>query len=432
MLRNTFVGFILLLLGVQVSALGDDWPQWRGPSADGVWHEKGVVTRFDQGQWPARWRTRIANGYSGPTVAGGRVYVTDRLTSPEPVERVHCFDAADGSEIWSHAYRCEYEGVAHPNGPRAAVTVSDGRAYALGTMGDLHCFDATAGTVLWAKDLERQCRARVPEWGIAPAPVVEGTLVILLIGGENACLVAFDKVTGAEAWRALDDRAGYSTPIVIDQAGKRVLVAWTGHRVIGVDPNGGKLLWSHPFEPAQMVHNIASPVFHNGYLFLSGFFDGSLLLKVHSDKFAVEELWRRRGSNATRTEALHCCISTPILAGEHIYGMDSYGQLRCLDLSTGDRLWENLEVVPQARWATAHLIRNDDKVWMFTERGELIIARVSPAGYDEISRAKLIEPTEGQLSQRGGVCWAPPAFAGRHIYVRNDEELVCADLSAGR
>jgi hypothetical protein len=192
----------------------------------------------------------------------------------------------------------------------------------------------------------------------------------------------------------------------------------------------GTLLWEHDFPPARMVHNIASPVFENGHLFLSGFFDGSLLLKVKPEEFEVGALWQRRGPNERNTDSLHCCISTAMLRGHHIYGFDSYGALRCLDLSTGDRLWESLDIVPQGRWATAHLVRNAERIWIFTERGELIIARFSPAGYEEISRAKLIEPTTGQLNQRGGVCWAPPAFAGKCVYVRNDEELICADLSA--
>ncbi len=110
--------------------------------------------------------------------------------------------------------------------------------------------------------------------------------------------------------------------------------------------------------------------------------------------------------------------------------MDSHGELRCLDLKTGDRIWEDLTAVPKARWANIHMVRNGDKVWMFNERGELIISRLDPKGFHEISRAKLIEPTTEQLDQRGGVCWSHPAFANRCVYARNDKELVCADLSA--
>ncbi|MBN2269713.1 MAG: PQQ-binding-like beta-propeller repeat protein, partial [Sedimentisphaerales bacterium] len=232
-----------------------------------------------------------------------------------------------------------------------------------------------------------------------------------------------------EKWHALEDSASYSAPIVIDQAGKRVLVCWTGERIVGLDPQTGKLYWEYPFPPAQMVHNIGTPVFEDNYLFASEFFGGSLLLRIHADRLAVEKVWRRMGESERVTDSLHCCISTPFIRGDHIYGVDSYGELRCLNLHTGDRIWESQAVVPKARWATAHMVRQNDNVWIFNERGELIISRLSPGGYSEISRTKLIDPTEGQLDQRGGVCWSHPAFAYKHIYARNDQELVCADLS---
>ncbi len=423
---------IALLLSIQVFAA--DWPQWRGPNRDGVWQEKGIVQKFNAPQLPIRWRVKIANGYSGPTVADGRVYITDRLTTPTAVERVHCFDAMSGKRIWYHTYECSYKNgktVGYPNGPRAAVTINEGRAYSLGTMGHFFCFDATKGQVLWSKDLKAEYKIRMPIWGIAAAPLVEGNLVIVHIGGEdNACIVAFDKVTGSEKWRALNDPASYSAPVIIRQAGKDVLVCWTGAHVVGLDPLTGKLHWQHPFTPSKMVLNIATPVFENGYLFVSGFYDGSLLLKVDPDELAVEKVWRRKGASERNTDSLHCCISTAVLQADYIYGVDSYGELRCLELQTGDRIWESLDAVPKDRWSNIHMVRHEDKIWMFNERGELIICKLSPEGFHEISRTKLIEPTKGQLNRRGGVCWAHPAFAYKHVYIRNDEELICADLSA--
>ena len=147
---------------------------------------------------------------------------------------------------------------------------------------------------------------------------------------------------------------------------------------------------------------------------------------------AVNKVWRRVGRSETDTDSLHCCISTPIIQGNYIYGVDSHGELRCLDLLTGDRIWENLQAVPKDRWSNIHMVRHEDKIWMFNERGELIVSKLSPEGFHEISRAKIIEPTEGQLNRRGGVCWSHPAFAYRNIYVRNDRELICVDLSNGR
>ncbi len=420
-----------LPLGIQTSA--DDWPQWRGPARDGVWRERGILQRFDGAEFPVRWRAEIAAGYSGPTVAGGRVYVTDRLTVPAQAERIHCFDAMTGGEIWSHAYPCVYERVEHRAGPRASVTIDDGRAYSLGTMGHLFCFDAAKGEVLWSKDLDTEYGIRMPLWGIAAAPLVEKGLLIVQVGGkDNACLVAFDKANGAEKWRALDDQASYSAPTIIEQAGKRVLVCWTAQRIVGLDASTGRLYWEHPFASGRISQNIATPVFENNCLFVSSFFDGSLLLRLDPNNLAVEKVWQRRGPNERNTDSLHCCIATPILQGDFIYGVDSYGELRCLSLHTGDRIWESLEAVPKARWANIHLVRHEDKVWMFNERGELIISKLSPQGYDEISRAKLINPTRGQLDQRGGVCWSHPAFAYKHVYIRNDEELRCVNLSADK
>jgi len=424
--------FVIVVAGVWAGVSpAADWPQWRGANRDGVWTETGLVERFAAAQLPVKWRVAIGSGYCGPTVAGGRVFVMDRVIKPARQERVHCFDAETGNSVWSYAYDCVYERVQYEAGPRASVTINDGRAYSLGTMGHLHCLDVKSGKVLWSHDCRKEYAARVPIWGIAGAPLVEGDLLIVPIGGkDNACLMAFDKATGQEKWRALKDGVSYAAPIVIDQAGKRVLVCITDERIVGLDPQTGQLRWEHPFVPKEMEITIATPVFDGKHLLVTSFYDGMLLLNVSPDKLAVEQLWQRRGASEQKTDALHCCISTPIVLGEHIYGVDSYGELRCLALKTGDRVWEDLRATPKARWSNIHMVRNGDKVWMFNERGELIISRLAPDGFHEISRAKLIDPTEEQLGQRGGVCWSHPAFANQRIYARNDKELVCADLAA--
>jgi outer membrane protein assembly factor BamB len=423
------IAICLIALSIHNLADAADWPQWRGPNRDGTWSEKGIVEKFTAPQLPIRWCAEISNGYSGPTVADGRVYITDRLTSPEQLECVLCFDAITGKPLWSYSYDCEYKKVGYPNGPRAAVTINDNRAYSLGTMGHLFCLDAAKGKPLWSKDCAAEYKIRIPTWGIAASPFVENDLLIVQIGGaDNACLVAFDKATGVEKWRALNDSASYSTPIVIEQVRKSVLICWTGQTVVGINPQTGKLYWQNHYAQPRTVQNIADPVFHDNFLFVSSFFDGSMMLKVNQDRLSVEKLWQRKGRSERDTDSLHCCISTPILQGDYIYGVDSYGELRCLDINTGDRIWESLDAVPKERWANIHMVQNQDKTWMFNEKGELIICKLSPKGFHEISRTKLIKPTTGQLNR--GVCWSHPAFAYRHVYIRNDEELVCADLSA--
>ncbi len=421
-------GFAVIATGM---AVADDWPQWRGPSRDGVWHETGIVEKFDTPRLDHVWRTELGSGYCGPTVADGRVYVMDRLLSPKQVERVHCFNAKTGKNLWTHRYDCSYSGVQYDAGPRASVTIHDGRAYALGTMGHLHCLDATSGKVLFSRDLNTEYRIRMPVWGISAAPLIEKNLLILHIGGEDgACVLALDRKTGKEVWRALDDGASYSAPIVIEQAGKRVLVVYTADNVVGLDPQSGAVHWKQPFPPTRMAIGISTPVLHGDLLFLTNFFDGSLLLKLRQDELAVTKVWQRAGPSEQETDSLHSIISTPYLDGDHIYGVDSYGELRCLRLDNGDRVWESLDAVPKARWATIHFVKNRDNVWMFNEKGELIIATLSPEGFQEKSRAFLIEPTRDQLpSRRGGVAWSHPAFANRHVFARSDKELVCASLA---
>lgn len=418
----------VLTLLLSTPALSDEWPQWRGPQRDGIWREKNIVKTLTQESLDIRWRTPIAGGYSGPTVANGRVYVTDRLTKPKQIERVHCFNWETGEKIWSFEYDSEYRNVGYGVGPRTSVTVHEGLAYSLGSMGHLYCFDAATGEVKWKDDLNATYKIRMPTWGIASAPLIEGNVIIVQVGGEDACLVAFDLKTGREKWKALSDRASYSAPIMIEQAGKRVMICWTGDNVVGLNAHTGAIYWKHAWPPFKGVLAVATPVLHQNHLFFTGFYDGALLLKLHQDQLGVEPVWFRRGESEQKTDAIHSIISTPIILGDYIYGVDSYGELRCLELKTGDRVWEDLTAVPKARWSNIHFTQHEDRIWMFNERGELMITKLSPKGLEVTSRVQLIKPTHGQLNRRGGVCWSHPAYAYKHIFVRNDEELICVNM----
>jgi outer membrane protein assembly factor BamB len=300
-------------------------------------------------------------------------------------------------------------------------------------MDDLFCFDAATGDILWQKDMKKLYNTRIPGWGIAAAPLIDGNRLILNVGGEHACLVALNKKTGDEIWKSLDDPAQYSTPIIIQQGTRPVLVIWTGTAVVGLDPATGAQYWREEMKPSRMAIGIATPIFDGQRLFVSSFYDGSLMLRLKTDEAgrpAAERLWRKVGPDEQKTESLHCMIGTPILEGNYVYGVDSFGQLRCLDANTGERIWESQKAVPKARWAAIHIVQLQNRLVMFNERGELLFGRASPEGFEEISRAKLIEPTTEQLNQRGGVCWSHPAFANRHVYARNDHELVSASLAA--
>jgi len=404
----------------------NNWSQWRGPDRLGVWNNGPELENLSADMIQQIWSVEIGPGYNGPTVSAGRVYAMDYVRGRE---QVHCFSAKDGQKLWSHSYPVTYS-VGYPTGPRASVLVRDGKAYSFGTMGQLFCFDAESGEVLWGVNTLETYQVRVPIWGLASNPILLEEKLIVQLGGESgAGLVAFHKDTGKEIWRALKDEASYSAPVLIKQAGKEVLVVWTGESISGLDPSAGKVYWSLPFQPGNMIMNIADPVYDPPYLFLSGFFDGSYLLKLDQETTSAELVYHRHGENEKRTEALHCCISTPFINEGYVYGIGSYGETRCLDLLTGERIWEDLSLVPKARWANVHLVRQGDLTWGFNELGELLLGRFTPEGYVDLGRAKVIDPVRISPNPRNGICWAHPAFSGRQIIIRSDEQLTCIQIN---
>jgi outer membrane protein assembly factor BamB len=431
---DVFLWLAIMFLFIAGSCQGQqpeakhDWSQWLGPERLGVWHLDISKDTLVDSDLRKLWEVPVGTGYSGPTVSDGRVYLMDYITVSPNRERVLCLDADNGNILWIHEYECSYS-VGYPTGPRASVLLHEGRAYSFGTMGDIYCLDAVTGKVLWYIDGAITFDIRLPVWGLSASPLVENDLLIIQLGGSpDACLVALDKETGEEVWRALDDEASYSAPIVIDQAGKRVLVCWTGDNLVGLNPETGGLYWKVPYERSRGIMNIATPVYASPYIFLSSFWDGSMLISLSQDTQEAELVWKRAGRNERNTDALHACMSTPVIYGDYVYGIDSYGELRCLELLTGDRVWADTTLVPHGRWANAHLVTQGDKTWAFNELGELILAELSQDGFKDLGRVELVKPFKVSPNPREGVNWAHPAFAGRRIYARSDAMLVCYEV----
>jgi outer membrane protein assembly factor BamB len=433
--------------GGSVSA--DDWPQWLGPQRDGVWRETGIIENFPAAGPKIRWRAPMNMGYSGPAVAGNRVYVTDRTLSagaknPKSgfarptvagTERVLCLDDADGKLLWKHEYPCEYKGVSYPAGPRTTPLIRDGKVYTLGTMGDLLCLDAATGDVVWSKNFLKDYDAKPPLWGFSSSPLLDGDRLICLVGGEGSVVVAFHKDTGKEIWKALSAaEPGYSPPMIFDSGGHRQLIIWHPEAVNSLDPATGKLHWSVPF---AVRAGLTAPMARQAgdLLFVSSFYNGSMMLKLAGDKPAATVLWKGKSNSeqARLTDGLHSIIATPIIRDGYIYGVCSYGELRCLKADTGERVWMSLKATgsqeqPVERWANAFLVSHEDRFFLANEKGDLIIARLTPKGYEEIGRAHILEPTNTMIDRP--VVWSHPAFAHRSMYARNDNEIVCVSLAA--
>ncbi|MGE0375088.1 MAG: PQQ-binding-like beta-propeller repeat protein [Planctomycetaceae bacterium] len=422
------------------AASADDWPQWGGPQRDLVWRESGLVDTLPPEALPRIWSAPISEGYAGPAVAGGRVYVTDRVhgEGSHGQERVLCLDAATGQEIWKYAYDCEYT-ISYPAGPRATPVVDEDRVYSLGAVGHLMCFAVSTGEIVWQKHFPTDFGTNLPTWGLAASPLVDGDQLIVLVGGPGALVVSFDKRTGEERWRSLDDAAvGYCPPVIFDFAGSRQLIQWHPSAVSSLDPQTGVVKWQVPFA-VQAGLTIPTPRQVGNRLFVTAFYNGPLMLSVKPDGSGADVLWKGKSESEINTDGLHAIMCTPIVDETHIYGVCSYGQLRCLDAKTGARLWETTEATGEGRWWNAFLVPHEPaggsgpgdghRTLILNEQGELIIARLSPQGYEEQSRSLLIEPTRSLGRRSRMVVWSHPAFADKSVFARNDRELIRVSLA---
>ncbi len=419
-----FVAMSLMTMAGRVAA--DDWPQWGGPQRDLIWREKGIVKTFPTTELlPRVWSAPLGEGYAGPAVANGKVFVMDR-SADQKGERVICLDAETGQQIWKHEYPAKYT-ISYPLGPRCTPTIDDDRVYVVGAVGHLFCLKATTGEVIWQKSFVDDYGTRLPSWGMVAAPLIHGNQVINLVGGENSLVVSFDKLTGKELWRSLDDREiGYAPPVLMEFSGKQQLIVWHPEAVSSLDPTNGKPIWEVPYRVRSGL-TVMTPRQSGQRLFVASFYNGPRMLEVANDGLSARIVWSGKSDSEQRTDGVHPIIMTPMFDGSHIYGIDSYGHLRCLDASNGQRLWESLKPTGQARWWNCFLVPHEDRYFLHNEQGDLIIAKLTPTGYDEISRAKLVEPTAPVL--RRMTVWSHPAFAMKSVFARNDKEIVRVSLA---
>jgi outer membrane protein assembly factor BamB len=437
-----------ILLALLVSASGltasaDDWPQWLGPNRDSIWRETGIVREFPTNGPAVLWRRNIGAGFSGPAVANGRVYVMDRILAKDASnpsdpfergiikgnERILCLDEKTGSIAWTREYDCPYS-VSYAAGPRATPTVNGGKVYTLGTEGNLLCHDAKTGKPVWSHDCKKEYGVATPMWGFTSHPLIDGNRLITLVGGTNTTAVAFNKDTGKELWHALTAKEpGYAPPTMIQVGGKPQLIIWHPESINGLNPATGSVIWSQPWE-IKAGMSIATPRQVGDLLYLSCFYNGSMMLRLAAGK-APNIVWQSKKISERDTDALHCTMNSPFIEDGTIYGACSYGQLRALKLGDGSRLWETMGATTrdgrEQRWGNAFLVKNGDRYFIFNELGDLIIAKLGPKGYEQISRAHILDPTNRDPGRL--VVWSHPAFANKHMYARNDSEIICVNLA---
>ena len=400
----------ILLVSAMVRA--SDWPQFLGPARNGVYPGDDLAETWPKDGPPILWEKKVDQGFSGPVVASGKVILFHRMENKEIID---CLEAQTGKAVWKFDYPTAYrDDFGFDEGPRATPAIADGRVYTYGAEGELNCTDFATGKSVWRVNARKEFQAPKGFFGIACSPLIEGNAVMLIVGGrEKAGVVAFDKSNGKILWRATDDEASYASPRAATVAGRRYVLFLTRAGLVGADPINGKVLFDFPFRP-PMRNSVtaATPVIIDDLIFLSASYGtGSVLLKLQENK--PQKIWE---SN----DALSNHYATSVHHGGFLYGIhgrtdpgfEPPASLRCIELRTGKLVWE------QPAFGAATLMLAGDQLLILTERGELIRAPASPAGFKPSARAQIL-PTQVR---------AHPALAEGLFYARSKDQLVCLSL----
>lgn len=408
---SLLAAFLFAFSAVDDSARAADWPQFLGPERNGISVETDLIDT-----WPANGPKEIWRVNGGVGMAGMAIVANSLVTMVQRDEKQFAvaLNASTGRTLWQTPIAPEYRNNMGA-GPRATPTISNGRIYAFTGEGILAALNLADGKTLWKRTLLQDLSGRPAEYGMACSPLVANGQIIVTIGAPQAAVIACDVETGKTLWTAGQDAAGYSSPAILTIGGQRQIVIFTGGSAMGLQPTTGRALWRHAYQTPYEC-NIATPIAVGGNVFISsGENHGSALLKLlrSGDAFEATEVWASNGpSSVMRNE-----WQTSILHDGHLYGMDNVGgagpitHLTCIEAATGKRIWR------QARFGKGNLIFADGTLFISTLRGELVIARATPKGYQEIGRARVFKGSR-----------AAPALANGRLFLRDDKNILCLDV----
>ncbi len=390
-------------------AAASDWPGFRGPNRDGHYDGQPIATNWPAGGLPPLWKQPIGGGYASFAVAGGRAFTIEQRRQQEAVT---AYDLETGRELWATAYPGDFYEPMGGEGPRATPVCSEGKVYSLGALGDLLCLDAAGGKVIWQVNILTDNQAPLPTYGVASSPLVVGDKIIVQPGGEHGkSVVAYDKLTGKALWRALDDPAAYSSPMLVQLAGLQQLLVVTARRAVGLQLQDGALLWETPWKVNQGNRNNAQPVLlgPDRFLLSAGYGTGCEAVAVSSTAsgLAARPLWRNT--------ALKNKFTSSVFWRGFVYGLDE-DVLVCLDANTGQRQWKD------GRYGYGQVVIADGYLIVLNGDGQLALVKAVPDHFEELARFQALE----------GKTWNHPALAGGKILVRNAAQMACFDLRPPR
>ena len=403
-----------------------DWPGYRGADRDGV--ATGTAIARDWSKTPPKeiWRQPVGGGYASFAVANGFLVTIEQRRDREVVV---CYEAATGKEVWATGWETRFEERLGGPGPRATPTIANGDAFALGAKGRLVCLNGADGKEKWAVEtLENNANIA---WAMSGSPLVVDDLVIVNPGAQTEeargkAVRAYGRTSGQPVWEAGSHKAGYASPQLATLGGVKQVLIFDADGLGGYDLAKGTELWRFPW-PTYMGINVAQPiVVDDKTVFIasdySGEACGGALVRVTQagGKWAAEQVWR------TKNKVMRCKFHSPVRRatpeGDSVFGLDDPGRLECVDLKTGKSLWKD-ERAPKRdeAYGQGQLLRCDDRIVVLTEFGELVLVEATPAAFKELGRIRALT--------KGPKTWNPPAMAHGRVYVRNEEEMACYDLT---
>ncbi len=378
-------------------AVALDWYRWRGPDLNGISKETGWASSWPKEGPKQLWKATVGTGFSSVTVSKERVFT---MGNDGKQDTVFCFDANTGSPAWKYSYAAPIDPKYYEGGPSSTPTVDGDRVYMLSKRGLLHCLGTADGKVIWSKDLMAALGAKMPTWGFAGSPLVEGNLIIVNVGTAGTAL---DKATGNVVWTSGKTASGYSSPVPFKVGSERYVVLFLAEAVAALSVIDGKEFWRHKWQTEYDV-NAADPIVASDQVFVSSGYDrGGALLKIVGKSVSV--VWE----NKNMRNHFNSCV----LIDGHLFGFDD-ADFKCLDLNTGEVKWK------ESGLGKGSLIAANGKLIVLGEKGELVVAEAASTGFKPLARAQVL----------AGKCWSTPVLSNGRIYCRNAKgDLICLDVA---
>lgn len=391
-------------------ATGPDWPQLRGPTYDAHSAETDLADAWPASGPPVLWTKEIGPGFSSFIIHANRAYTQAQALTEQ---KVLALNADTGQTLWEHGYTWPYQPGGMFPGPRSTPTFANNKIYFTAPNGLLECLDASSGHSLWSVNVLQKFKGRGATFGYACSPLIEDNKVILPVGGSSASVVALDANTGATIWTAGSAPASYCSALPITFQGHRQIVAFLQNTLTAIDLKTGNQLWEQSYAKGNDEH-AAAPIYSEPYLrTMQAYRAGSDLHELEADSTRIKRL--RHDAQMSND------VASSVLVNGYVYGFDlhdqqtirghpSHGTFRCMDFKTGEIKWSSDQP------GQCSIVVADNKLFMLSDTGELLLVRANPNRYEELARADLFP---------GETCWSAPALSNGRLYLRSPTRAAC-------